>query len=203
MFSFCDVILEDESIVRGVCIHSHEENGVFLFNRNPICHEKLHTEGYVTSVPVDLIEHVRYFAVVDMNERVSALSMMTTDQLELIIEEMHSFVARRDLHGMERLLGLITVTEMMILLTEIELERYIYRDEQVVRFVDEISHPINFYDSQTITWLLTSYMQAAEQLRSVLPENEKKLTEYRRIFYEMSYEEIGALSTQETEERNC
>lgn len=199
MFSFCDVILKDNSIVRGVCIHSHKEKGVFLFHRNPIVHQSLHTEGHITTVPVDLIEHVRYFATVDLNERVSALSLLTIDQRELIIEEMHSFVARRELIGMERLLGLITVTEMMIILTEIELERYIFRDEQVVRFVDGISNPINFYESQTITWLLTSYMQAAEQLCSDLPESEKKLTEYRRIFYEMSYEEIGALSTQETE----
>lgn len=199
MFSFCDVILKDESIVRGVCIHSHEEKGVFLFNRSPISHEKLETKGHITSVPVDLIEHVRYFATVDLNERVSSLSLLTIDQLDLIIEEMHSFVARRELEGMERLLRLISVTEMMILLTEIELERYIYRDKQVVRFVDEISYPINFHASQTNNWLLASYMQAAEQLRNDLPGNEEKLAEYRRIFYELSYEEIGMLSTQQAE----
>jgi hypothetical protein len=193
MFSFCDVILHNKSIVRGAFLHSESDKVVYTFSRKPVELEGLETNGYVTKIPGHMIEHVRFFATVYLYERISALSLLTDDQKELIVKEMKRFMRQRELYGIENLLNKLTLSEMMILLTEVEHDRYIVTDGEIIRFVNDDAYPIHFHDPKCLAWLLSSYMDAAENLKQTLPNIEEELAEYRRIFYEMSYEEIDRM----------
>jgi hypothetical protein len=190
MFSFCDVILHNKAVIRGAFIYSANDEAIYLFSRKPVKMEGLKIDGYVTIIPEKQISHVRFFASVYLYERISALTIMSDKQKNMIVQEMHRFIRERELVGMQYLLDRITVLEMMILLTEIEHDKYIVTDGQIIRFVNDEPFPINFNDPSCLSWLITSYMAASVNMESASKEAKDELEEYRKVFYEMSYEEI-------------
>ncbi|ADO59923.1 hypothetical protein [Paenibacillus polymyxa] len=195
MFSFCDVILHDKSIIRGGFLHHKPENSIYIFSRNPVVNIALKTEGSVTEIPCSQIQHIRFFSTVYLFERISAIPLLNVEQRGYFVQELYRFMRERGLVGIEHLLERITMEEMMILLTEVEHDKYVVVNGQVLRYIDDQTYPIDFKNPVCLSKLITFYMEAWSNMEQKAKSIEADLQEYRQVYYHMSYEDIMKLKS--------
>lgn len=88
----------------------------------------------------------------------------------------------------------------MILLTEVEHDKYVVVNGQVLRYIDDQTYPIDFKNPVCLSKLITFYMEAWSNMEQKAKSIEADLQEYRQVYYHMSYEDIMKLKsdTQQT-----
>jgi hypothetical protein len=196
LFTFSEITLKNKKNVRGIFLHSPNEDIVYVFSRNTFQNLGLDSDGYVASIPAKLIEHIEFFHPVYLYERISALKLLTDRQKDMLRKEVFTYLSRRGFKSLEPILNMLSVDELMVVLTEVENGVYAIKEDEVVRYSDEKAHPIDLSDDETISWLVGGYMEAVQKLHHDLQSEEVKLDEYRKLFYDTPLEEIKKMSNE-------